>query len=1117
MIQNSKIKSFFLNIIFIFFLFIFSISLNISHADLTSNLYSWSANDFFNNWRNWSNINNATWNNTNTYSEVNLWNNTTSNTISLTNFNISSAWIPDWSIINWIQVSVERFWSHWAIVDNLIQLTKNWTTWVWNNLASWNSQTNKWITTYWWTNNLWWTTWTKSELESNNFWVLINYTKWGWWNRYVRLYRVFLVIDYTLPTQSVTPGWVNESVSLWFKTNVWTSTTTNWSAMNTWFDQSWNSNNASAWVSPTYLNNNTDNLNFYPVVNFNWNQYLNWLNNGWNSDSYFMVIIPNNTVDWTLTWQVPFWFDCDSWTLNTWTCWLPFAWLTLWAFTVAINDEVITHAIWSSTSWRSSNIWNNVYSSWKPMLLSVNWNSSWNWTDIYEKWVKIDNYSVNNYQVLSNANFSIGRSLDPNNIFPYNGRVVEIINFQNKLSSSDIQKVESYLAIKYGITLNNWNTNYLNSNWDIIFNPSTSWWYNFNIFAIWRDDLSWLWQIKSKSSNSTWIVTIEAVWQWDNLNPSFTDMDDNEFVFVWNNNWSNTWTQIWSPSWYSILDRKWRLTEVWDIWNINIDFDVSNSDFNIPNLLSWTDYYFVYDSNNTWILTDETPIPLTNISWNIWRITWDIPHQNVIFTIATLDWANNIPTDIILSNNSINENVSVWTLIWTLSTVDLDVWDTHTYSLVSWLWDTDNIYFSIVWNNLYIQKSPDYEIKNIYNIRIQTDDWNWWQFQKQLQINILNLPEAINSIVDFEDWLWKYVVTSWNWIRASNSVYEWTYSFESDNWWIPNTQSCFEVTNTFAWEGTIDFKYRVSSQSWWDFLRFFINNVEQQSWSWDIPWSTFTKTDVTAWTHVYKWCYIKDWATNSLLDRAFIDYITFFDTNADNNPPVITWTNFLDWVLLPWWNHSIVIDYYDIWSWIDVNSAVLELYKWNWSSWWTNIFNTWINPSYNVTVNSATYSTNNLDYGRYKYFFEIKDVYWNSDDIEVEFYIDRPELIINSWEFNSYLWNNFWLGDDIVVTVRTIWAWFNVELIKESDLIDALWNIIINWDWQYWVWYDTNPYWNLNNFSNNTIIWTQAQNINTSWNLNEYNFIFKIWTLVDEEQAAGEYLMNIWFNVILNY
>ncbi len=41
------------------------------------------------------------------------------------------------------------------------------------------------------------------------------------------------------------------------------------------------------------------------------------LNNGANSDTYFMVIVPDNTVSGTLTGNVPFGIDCTSGVLSS--------------------------------------------------------------------------------------------------------------------------------------------------------------------------------------------------------------------------------------------------------------------------------------------------------------------------------------------------------------------------------------------------------------------------------------------------------------------------------------------------------------------------------------------------------------------------------------------------------------------------------------------------------------------------------------------------------------------------------------------------------------------------------------------------------------------------------
>lgn len=1109
MFKINKIIVFFLVIFLSKYAFFYN-----AYWDLTPWLFSWTAVDLW--WgRVWTNTINATWDTTNTFATNTVPRSTNTNQIVLRNFWFNNSIIPDWAQINGISVLVERRVNNTNMMDSVVQLTKNGTTLVWLN--RWNNAnwpTTKQFTTYGWINDLWWTTWTTAELFSPNFWVVLQYRNtapFWWWNRTAEIYRVVITIDYTILWN---PGWVSNNLSLWFKSNSWTSTTINWANLTSWIDQSWNTNNATSVVAPTYLNNQNDNLNYYPLINFTWWQYLQWLNNWWFSDSYFMVIVPNQIVDWTVSWQVPFWFDCDSWILSSGTCWLPFSWLTLWAFTVAIADEVITHAIWSSANWRSAQVWNSSYEALKPMLLSVNTNQLINWTDIYEKWQKIDNFSVNNYQRLSNANFSIGRSLDWSNPFPYNWRVAEIINFSSRLSDNERQRIESYLSIKYGITLNNWDQNYLDSNWNIIYNINRFPSYNNNIFAIWRDDDTLLWQVQSKSVNNWTPLSIELQWQWTNLSPNFTSLSDLEFLFIWDNNWSNTWISSNSPTWYNVLDRKWIVQETWDTWNKNLYFDVWNSDFNIPNLDSWTNYYFVYDSNNNWDLSDETPISMINTSWNIWWVFWVNLWDWNIFTIATESSWNNIPTDIILSNNSIDENIPVWTTVWVFSTLDIDSSDTHTYSLVSWFWDSDNIYFSISWNNLLIQESPDFEIKNTYNIRIQTDDWNWWQFQKSFQINILNLAETINSIIDFET-PWKYSVTSWTWNRLGNSVFEWSFSLESWNTWIPNSQACFEVVNTFSWIWTIDFKYRVSSQAWADLLTFYINNVEQQSWSWNIAWSTYTKNDVPAGQNIYKWCYIKDWATNSFDDKVYIDYITFFDTNPDNNPPVITWTNFWNNSILPWRNHSIIVDYFDIWTWIDTSSAVITLNKWNWSAWWTNISSFYLSNNF-VTTTQASYNINDLDFWRYRYIFQIRDNYWNITSVTREFYIDEPELFINTWSYLSSIWMDY-SPDEIVATVRTIWAPFNLYLLKDTSFSDGRWNIIADYDSWIWVWYDMSPYWNLQSIISNPLIWSQTLNLSTSWNLNEYIYVFKIWTLINEEQAAWTYNMSLSFDIVLNY
>ncbi|MDQ3930672.1 MAG: cadherin repeat domain-containing protein, partial [Chloroflexota bacterium] len=69
------------------------------------------------------------------------------------------------------------------------------------------------------------------------------------------------------------------------------------------------------------------------------------------------------------------------------------------------------------------------------------------------------------------------------------------------------------------------------------------------------------------------------------------------------------------------------------------------------------------------------------------------------FTISVTN-VNEAPTDIALSNNSVDENQASGTTVGTLSTTDPDAGDTHTYTLVSGAGSDDNSSFSITGDQL---------------------------------------------------------------------------------------------------------------------------------------------------------------------------------------------------------------------------------------------------------------------------------------------------------------------------------------------------------------------------------------------------------------------------------
>jgi uncharacterized repeat protein (TIGR01451 family) len=133
-------------------------------------------------------------------------------------------------------------------------------------------------------------------------------------------------------------------------------------------------------------------------------------------------------------------------------------------------------------------------------------------------------------------------------------------------------------------------------------------------------------------------------------------------------------------------------------------------------------------------------------------------------TIA-IDGANDPPTDISLSHSSVAENQPAGTTVGTFSTVDPDTSDTHSYSLVAGMGDTDNGSFTIAGDVLQTAAVFDYEAQNSYSIRVQTDDGQGGTYEKQFTITITDAndpPQFTSTAVEtaVEDATYTYDVTT---------------------------------------------------------------------------------------------------------------------------------------------------------------------------------------------------------------------------------------------------------------------------------------------------------------------------------------------------------------------
>ena len=102
---------------------------------------------------------------------------------------------------------------------------------------------------------------------------------------------------------------------------------------------------------------------------------------------------------------------------------------------------------------------------------------------------------------------------------------------------------------------------------------------------------------------------------------------------------------------------------------------------------------------------------------------------------------DNFPTDIILSNNFIDENLSGITIgQFTAEDLDLPA-DIHTFELVSGIGDTNNTSFTITDNNLIINESFDYETQQSLSIRVKVIDEVNQSFERSFDILINNVND----------------------------------------------------------------------------------------------------------------------------------------------------------------------------------------------------------------------------------------------------------------------------------------------------------------------------------------------------------------------------------------
>lgn len=126
-----------------------------------------------------------------------------------------------------------------------------------------------------------------------------------------------------------------------------------------------------------------------------------------------------------------------------------------------------------------------------------------------------------------------------------------------------------------------------------------------------------------------------------------------------------------------------------------------------------------------------------------------------------------------------------------------------------------------------------------------------------------------------------------NWTADNTTSQSGSYSAKSGT--ITHSQTTtMQTVRVLTTSGSLSFWYKVSSEAGYDYLKFYIDGVLQNSpgWAGTINWTQATYT-LTAGTRTLKWEYMKDGSDNAGSDCVWVDNIIFPASTAPSvyNPP----------------------------------------------------------------------------------------------------------------------------------------------------------------------------------------------------------------------------------------
>ena len=691
------------------------------------------------------------------------------------------------------------------------------------------------------------------------------------------------------------------------------------------------------------------------------------------------------------------------------------------------------------------------------------------------------------------------------------------------LSSQYTDNNSNYIADKVTITLSeniNWFdianfalTGLIKNNWSVTNNVIT-----INLTEAWSNDSwvvasfdytswtlnDWQWNLVNTTNSfsiddkiAPELLTKETIdsdsnWQIDTIKLTFSEdlwLDFSSFVAE-----VDWYTLVWSPyvkNWNTVVEVSVEEKTSSDTWVTPL-FRISSNSSLKDN--SWNNI----EVNTFTALTDNVWPIIISARYN------STSHKMFLLFSEVIDNADFLTWNFTLNNAWSYSVIGIdsWEKSITLSNETVIYWSTEVSFTSNSVWDT-------LWNKqawtTYTKTSAPIVINEVM---ISTTENN----------NYIELKNLSSSIVDISWWTVAWVI-----IPATTNISANGYILISES---TAATSIINVVPDII-DSALDLTWvQIALNDW----LIDIDYAKLNTWLND----TVTPKSIERQNNPWDWSLTSSWyqSQSSVWFDDSIPFWTPWSVNVfDTTAPTINSYFPSDNDLLPMWDFNLSFDYTEnVWGlWVDITSDNLTLYKYNT---WTTSFDINSISSVNlwwkiITTTKSSYPINNLAFWKYQAIFTIDDLAWNTVTKTLIFYVDEFEFIVNSNILDIWtliVWNDNISISETIVTIKTVWAWFSLNMDKLSLLTDWSANIV-DWNWSNWFGFDLSKdeNWSVVNYLNSLTalssnnLWSITKSINTDWDKNVFTYSIKYWANINTTQSAWTYNSNVDFDIGLTY